>query len=189
MSKQSRRKQEYRQNASEGHQVIGNLLHSSKYFANYKIYQEYPVHTLNSAFKSGREKFDWVILDLHIVIEFHGQQHREAVRFGGISQEEAEDNLKNQKIRDLAKRAAAEAVGFSYVVFWYDEEITEDFLLDKIEEAQYQTCATLYTPKSTKKPKDPKHQEHLEKAREYRKQQYRKNKARRKPHGNQRRPR
>jgi hypothetical protein len=189
MSKQSRRKKEYRQNASKGHQTIGELLRTSKYFANYKTYQEYPVQVVNSQFKSGREKFDWVILDLHIVIEFHGQQHREPVCFGGISKEEAAENFKHQKARDFAKRIAAEDAGFSYIVFWYDEDITEDLLLERIEEAQYQTCLASRTPPAEKKQKDPKHQEQLQKAKVYRKQQYKKQKERRKKHDSRRRSR
>ena len=66
----------YRKNASELHRAIGNILLSKEGpFSLYKIHQEYPVHKINPNFKSKRHKFDWVILDLSVVIEGHGQQH------------------------------------------------------------------------------------------------------------------
>lgn len=184
MSKQSRYQESYRQNASKNHTAIGNLLRTSQIFSHYKLYQEYPVKVINPSFKSGRERFDWVILDLKVIIECHGQQHKMPVRFGGISQEEAEENFKWQKHRDHAKQQAAIAAGYTYVIIWYDEEVTEEILLDKIEAAQSFLRPVVDTVE--KPQRDVKHQERLAKAREYRKARYKQMREWRKKHGNSR---
>lgn len=55
--------EDFASNASKLHKRIGAMLCSEQSpFRRYTIYQEYPVREVNSAFKSGREKYDWVIL-------------------------------------------------------------------------------------------------------------------------------
>jgi hypothetical protein len=188
MVKDSRRKKAYRKNASKLHKAVGNMLHASPIFSNYRIYQEYPVNMVSPYFDSGREKFDWVIMDLMVVIECHGQQHYKPVRFGGMSQEEAEVKFVQQIRRDMAKKDAARKAGWTYVVFKYDEDVDVNSLMAKIT-AQDNVAedrgvsgqdrnVVSQQVKQKKKPKQNEdyHKEQLKRAREYRKQRYRKQK-------------
>lgn len=123
----------YRMNASHLHRTVGEILYYSPVFKNAKVYQEYPVNRISSRFDSGREKFDWVILDPYkAVIECHGQQHYFPVRFGGIPEGEAKENYKKQVTRDKRKRKAAEEAGYSYVIIRYDEKPTTKMILKRI---------------------------------------------------------
>jgi len=117
--------------ASLAHVFIGELLKDT--FPNFEIRQEYPVKSINSKYKSGREKFDWVVLGLKIVIEIMGQQHYGPVCFGGISIEEAKKNYVKQINRDYLKKKAAIDCGWTYISIKYNEEIDKDVLLRKIE--------------------------------------------------------
>jgi len=154
MSKSSHLKKDFRSNASKLHCSMGELLESSKYLKGYRIFQEYPVNRISAYFDSGREKFDWVILDIKVIIEMHGPQHYQPVTFGGIPKEEAELNYNHQTNRDESKRRAAEEAGWIYIVFKYDEEITEQLLLSKISDFQPKyaivntTAAANIVPKS-----------------------------------------
>ena len=47
--------------------------------------------------------FDYYLPDFNMCIEYDGRQHFEPVRFGGISEEEALDNLKLTQAHDLIK--------------------------------------------------------------------------------------
>lgn len=129
--KSSRFQYEYRKSSSKLHKQVGDILRNSLFKHN-KIYQEYPVNKINPSFPSGREKFDWYIKDLNLIIEVHGEQHYRPVCFGGISAEEAEINFKRQQFRDMLKRDAAEAVGATYIIVKFDEKINEDLLIDRI---------------------------------------------------------
>jgi hypothetical protein len=113
------------------------------------------------------------------VIELHGEQHYKPVTFGGITREEAEENFRQQNIRDENKRKAAEEAGWIYIVFKFDEEINMKNLMGKIQnfKPKYQTKKTPYTPvnkqKSPKRQEDPvKRQQRLAYAREARKKAY-----------------
>lgn len=130
--KQNRLKKEYRSNASKLHKLTGDTLRNSKIFGAYRIYQEYPVNRINDKFPNGRAKYDWVILDLSIVIEVMGEQHYGPVKFGGISDEEAESNFRKQLKIDEEKKQAAIDAGFTYVALKYSEPITEELILNKL---------------------------------------------------------
>lgn len=174
MSKSSRLNQGYRANASKLHRSMGDLLRGNNSpFRNMRTYQEYPVNLINPYFDSGREKIDWVILDLNIAIELHGKQHYEPVRFGGISSEEAERNFKEQKRRDIAKAQAVQDMGWRLVVFKYDEALTLQRLLQKIEQAE--VIAVMETEPAQQEPNKYQRlkEERKQKAREYRKSAYR----------------
>ncbi len=132
--KSSRFKHDYSASASKLHKQVGEILRDSL-FKNYHIYQEYPVNKINPAYPSGREKFDWYIKDLNLVIEVHGQQHYGPVCFGGVSEQEAEANFKRQKFRDAMKRDAAIAAGSTYIIIKYDEKINAETIFKKITEA------------------------------------------------------
>jgi len=98
----------YRKNASRLHRAVGDaLLNKESPFKNYKVYQEYPVNRINPDYQDGRHKFDWVILDLRLVIEVHGEQHFKPVDFGGEGSDKAEENWRDTQFRDTKKKRAA----------------------------------------------------------------------------------
>lgn len=133
----SKRPELLAKNASKMHKKVGELLLSG-YFKGYEIRQEYPVNQVNPNFKSGREKFDWVILGgiFSAVIEVHGEQHYNPVCFGGRNKDEAREAFKKQKVRDELKREAAESAGWAYLVVRYDDKlITAESLSGRILEA------------------------------------------------------
>ena len=135
--KRSRLPAHLAKNASKLHKHVGELLTSEDSpYKFYEVRQEYRVSEVNPTYKSNREKFDWAILNLKIVIEIHGEQHYRAVTFGGISPEEAADNFKRRVELDQKKQKAAEDAGWGYVVVSYREQkITLEELTDKITEA------------------------------------------------------
>jgi very-short-patch-repair endonuclease len=146
-------------NASKLHKYIGDLL-ANELFSNLEIRQEYPVNKVNPGFKSGREKFDWVILGIKVVIEVHGRQHYTPVCFGGISADKAKADFHKRLKSDERKEIAAKEAGWSYLVIKHDEKnITAEELLDKIlnavhTETQPAKCFT--TTRHINKIKQPK---------------------------------
>jgi hypothetical protein len=126
----------FRSRASILHQKVGNVLRASTVLGSYRIYQEYPVIRVNPGYHSGRSKFDWVIIDLKIVIECHGQQHYKPVTFGKIKEGYTADQLfKAVQHNDQMKKEAALAAGYTYVVVPYTDQdkITEEYILALIE--------------------------------------------------------
>lgn len=121
----------YRKNASKYHRLVGKFLFSGP-FKNNKIYQEYPVNRINSEFPSGREKFDWVICDLQVVIECHGEFHTTPFPWG--NRDKAEQALKDQQKRDKLKKAAAVQAGWSYIALDVDElnALTQEKLTTRV---------------------------------------------------------
>lgn len=116
-----RLKESYRNNASKLHRKVGDVLRSSNIFGTHKIYQEYPVNKIDPSYPSAAHKFDWVIKDLFLVIECHGEQHYNPVNFGGISDEEAQINFATQRHRDNIKMDAAIHAGYTYIVIPYSD--------------------------------------------------------------------
>jgi hypothetical protein len=116
----------YRKNSSKLHKKIGEILRNGKLFSGFLIYQEYPVNRVNPNYHSAAHMFDWVIPDLHLVIECHGEQHYQPVTFGGISKEEAEVKLVQQKKRDTEKEEAALFAGYTYIAVPYTDLKTVD---------------------------------------------------------------
>jgi len=133
--KQSKIPSKLQKSASALHKAVGEVLTSSKVFENFEIRQEYRVSAINPSFPSNREKFDWVILGVKVVIECHGKQHTVPARFGGISQEEAERKLRQTQDRDYEKQKAAEEAGWTYIIVQYNEEVTEELVTERIKEA------------------------------------------------------
>lgn len=122
--------------ASSGHQFIGKLLAQPPFLA-YRIRQEYPVQLINPSWHSGRHKFDWVILDLKLVIEVHGAQHSQPVRWSNdISQDEAIAALENRQRVDWQKQRAAEEAGWGYIAIpqtLIDQgQVTRDWLVQAL---------------------------------------------------------
>lgn len=105
-------------------------------FKNFEIRQEYRVKAVNPDFDSNREKFDWAVLGMKVIVECHGKQHYEPTRFGGPKDEEKKRrDFRALQERDAAKKKAAEEAGWAYIVVSYKEEkITEEELLKRIRD-------------------------------------------------------
>lgn len=183
----------YRKSASKLHRTVGDCLRNSKIFSNYEIYQEYPVVRVNTSYEKSSHHFDWVIMEIKVVIECHGKQHYTPTAFDG-NIENAVMNFKDLKERDREKKEAALKSGWIYVEVPYNmKNISENSILELIElsrpitEEYNRGADELFIPvdekKQEQKRKDKerrkkylgssKHKEELKKAREYRKEQYR----------------
>ena len=133
-------------NASKLHKKVGELLTSNDFFKNYEIRQEYSVSRVNPTYKSNREKFDWAILGLKVIIEVHGIQHFKPVCFGGMEIDEAKKIFRKRQEVDHKKENAAREAGWAFVVVKYSEpkigqaELTERILgaLESVSEESAQ---------------------------------------------------
>lgn len=136
MSKDSRFKHEYRKTASKQHRQVGEILRTESPWTGYQSFQEYPVNRINTDFESGRERFDWYVKELRLVIEVHGRQHYECVAFGSEDPTETIRKFREQQGRDERKRLAALEAGVTYIVVRYDEQVTSDLLYAKYKLAE-----------------------------------------------------
>lgn len=195
--KSRRFKYEYRKNASKLHRKVGDILRESITWGHYEIYQEYPVNRVNTKYANGAHKFDWVIPKLKIVIECHGKQHYEVQTFGAEI-EDAISAFNDQQYRDKAKKEAALQAGWIYIeipytlenkitehkllqMFWEAEKESEEYLKDYVEENNEPTTQEVLDAKNKEWAKKERerylssegHSNALQKAREYRKQRYR----------------
>jgi len=124
--KSARLRFKYRKNASKLHRLVGDILRAHPCLGGYRIYQEYPIPGLKRAW------VDWYIKDINVAIECHGQQHREAVKFGGRRSDQAKAALESQQSRDQAKYEAMVKAGWKVVEVWYDEDITPVSLFERV---------------------------------------------------------
>lgn len=173
--KSSRFKYSYRENASKLHQKVGDILRAGR-FSNHKIYQEYPVCRVNKDYSNTRHHFDWVVKDLALVIEVHGEGHYNSIRWGGISIEEAEENFIASTIRDRDKKQAALDAGYTYIVvpYWDAKVVNESYLWDLYQENIDDT--QIVKPIHKKKEETEYERDVKQKIREDRKKQYKKHK-------------
>lgn len=124
---------DYASNASKLHKSFGLMLIEAGLAESF-IRQEVPVKELCPSFSSGRERFDYYIPVYNCVVELHGEQHFTPVKFGGVSDNKAEQNfLKRVKV-DQEKAIAARNVGLLYVMFRFDEDITLNTFNQRLEE-------------------------------------------------------
>ena len=175
--KTRRLKYSYRHSASKLHKAVGEVLRNGT-FSQFKIYQEYPVNKINPDFSDGRCKFDWVILDLKIVLECNGRQHYEEVCFGG-DPEKSIGSLARIQHRDEVKKEAAILAGFTYIAipYWDLKEISETYIFNLLAQAPTSSVPDKPAIKS-----EPTEYQKIarERARLFRKEQYAKVKAYRK---------
>jgi len=129
--------QQLAKNASKLRKRVGKLISCKESpYSGYEIRQEYSVSKVNLDYKSNREKFDWVILGLKVVIEVHGEQHYGPVCFGGVDIEKAKRVFLQRLRLDEQKQTAAEEAKWAYVVVKYTEKnITIEKPIDKISDA------------------------------------------------------
>ena len=165
-------RQDYRETASSLHKHIGEVLRNSPLFCHHKIYQEYPVDMIDPKV-SGRYKFDWVVLDLMLVIEVHGEQHYQPVDFGGQGADVAEASYQEIKYRDRIKKGVALDAGFSYIEVPYHEidQVDDEYLWKK-----YQANPPIFLPSPDPPEITTKKLEILDRMKQYRREQYKKSK-------------
>jgi hypothetical protein len=120
---------------SKLHSKVGDILKESTLFKGYKIYQEYPVKKIFPDYPSFKHRFDWVIMDIFLVIECHGIQHYQPTNFGNTDAAKSIGNFQDQRSRDRSKMQAALDAGFTYIEIPYSDysKITEDYIWDKYQ--------------------------------------------------------
>jgi len=161
----------YRANASKLHRAVGDTLRDpASLFAGHRVYQEYPVKLIDTSFFSGAYKFDWVDLDLKLVVECHGAQHYVPTDFGGRGSKQAEENFAFVQASDFSKKSAALRAGWTYVVVphWEQGLVSADYLWSK-----YLENFNNFRPEKASKKEESEYKiKEKAKAREYRRQQY-----------------
>ena len=161
----------YRANASKLHRAVGEALRDpTGFFAGHRTYQEYPVKRIDPSFFSGLYKFDWVDLDLRLVIECHGAQHYKKTDFGGRGPQQAEENFAFIQASDYSKKCAALRAGWTYIIvpYWEQDLVSPQYLW-----AKYQEDFNELLPETpSKKPESEYTLRKRAEAREYRKRQY-----------------
>lgn len=181
--KRSRFRYSYRNNASSLHKKVGDCIRNSTLFNKYQIYQEYPVVRVNPGYTDTSHHFDWVIPDLFLVIECHGEQHYTPVDFSGKQEDGGIMEYQRLKSRDRLKQNACIEAGWTYIELCpgdiasiTDEKLHAAYLANKLEDRINEPMGPIQ--EETKA--DSYHERLLERARDYRKQQYQRAKARRK---------
>lgn len=114
---------------SHGNKLMVTLL--KKMFPGYTIKPEYHI--------GERLRLDAYMKILKVGWEYNGEQHYEPVCFGGISFEEAQQNLRKQQERDQRKRELCKEQGITLIIIKYTEELTKDLCYKKLKEA---LCST-----------------------------------------------
>lgn len=112
-------------NSSKGEISISNYLNKvigiENYFREYKI---------KNAIVS-KMKFDFFIPSLKLIIEYDGIAHFKPIRFGGVSEEEAKENLKSQKKRDRIKNKFCKKENYNLLRISYLEFSDIESILEK----------------------------------------------------------
>jgi len=181
---------EYRESASRLHKAVGEVLRTSPLFKYQISYQEYPVKNVDPEYNFSHY-FDWVIPGMFLVIECMGIQHEKIQDFSGHSEDAGISAFKEQKVRDKLKKAAAINNGWTYVEISYKDEkkITDEFIMslykknynDKqviIPAQKKETDKTFLKIRRDNYLKSDKHKKDLQLAKQYRHEQYLKNKKR-----------
>ena len=72
-----------------------------------------------------------------IIIEYNGEQHYQPVKFGGISQERAEENFEKQKEHDNIKREFCKENDYNLLEIHYKDygninKIVSEYLIENL---------------------------------------------------------
>jgi hypothetical protein len=137
---------EHREESSKGHIEIGELL--KKQFPICRIYQEYPMDLIlkrgyrdqkvetefqdQFMLKRARAlRVDWVVLDLRLIVEFHGAHHFQPVDYGDGK---GSESYQHRLHLDGVKRRIAREADFHLIEWPHFEALTEASLAAKIDE-------------------------------------------------------
>lgn len=171
---------EFAKNASRLHRKIGEILLSTSPFHKYELQQEVVVSSLFPSYPNNKDKYDWVIPELHLIIEGNGSQHYKASTFGA-SAEQAVMSFQSQKFRDGQKEEIAILNGWTFITISFQDEklLTSDYLIQVYTKAFDPSAIPVDVVKKVKvKPDWLVHKESLVKvqAKLYRQQQYKRQK-------------
>lgn len=100
-----------------------------KIFGKTTIKREVSVKKLFPKYSSHKDRYDIVLPLYNIIIETHGEQHRSLVQFS--KQQDLGDvqiEFQHAKRRDSRKQEIAEDNNWTYIVIWYDELSTNEYL-------------------------------------------------------------
>ena len=87
--------------------------------------REWTDHDIRGENPRARMRFDFLIPDQKVFIEFDGQQHFEPVTFGRMSENEAEEALERTQRNDRLKDEWALSNGHTMLRIRYDENVPE----------------------------------------------------------------
>jgi hypothetical protein len=122
---------------------MGELL--ERIFPMHKVYQEYPLDRILEVgckdqgrrpdpfllSRSRGLRADWVVLDLRLIVEYHGEHHYHPVSYGDGK---AESRYQTRIHLDKIKRLIAKEANF-YLMEWpFDKGLTEHSLHKRIFE-------------------------------------------------------
>jgi hypothetical protein len=180
--KRSRFQYEYRKSASSLHKKVGDCLRGSPLFDKYQIYQEYPVTRINPEYQDTSHHFDWVIPDLFLVIEVHGEQHRTPTDFSGKQEDGGILEFHRLIARDTAKRMACVEAGWTYIELWPEDvrTLTDQQLFDAYNANKKEDRINEFVEPIQTEEQAARHRDTLARAREYRKASYQRAKQARK---------
>lgn len=181
--KRTRFQHEYRKSASSLHKHVGECLRNSSIFGKYQIYQEYPVCRIAPDYPDTNHHFDWVIPDLFLVIEVHGRQHYVPTDFSGKQEDGGILEFHRLRARDTAKRMACIEAGWTYIELCEgdmssltDQKIYDAYIANKTEDKIHEVVRHNRVSETQEAAKA----RALAKARDFRREQYQRVKARRK---------
>lgn len=178
---------DFQQGASRLHKKIGEILSSTLPFSGFDLKQEVPVSSLFKSYSNNRDKYDWVIPDLFLIIEGNGQQHYKPVTFGG-SVVDAEFKFQSQRFKDRQKEEIAILNGWTFFSIPYTDEkiIDSKYLLEKYQQHFVSAVVKLQkeVPGKTGWGRSPeKIEEDRQKTRAYQRDRYQQMKEYKKNHG------
>ncbi|MFW6233357.1 MAG: hypothetical protein ACOC3Z_01705 [Nanoarchaeota archaeon] len=113
-----------------GHKKVGEAW-TSETILYYMIQKLYPNMTILRHFRTSFLDYlelDVYIKELNIGIEYQGLQHFRPVKHWG-----GEFALKKTKERDKKKKELCEKEGIKLIYFYYDEDLSEDIIKERIE--------------------------------------------------------
>jgi hypothetical protein len=123
------------ENASKFHNDVRNIFITDDFFKQLQCFQEVPVSFLVDTYPNNNDAVDWYIRDYNCIIELHGKQHYEMVKFSNNnSYFENKKEFHNIQFRDNRKKTALLEAGFFYLEISYKDakKINADFLKQKI---------------------------------------------------------
>ncbi len=91
-------------------------------FPNYTVRKHYRPEWLEGL------ELDIYIEELNLGIEYQGEQHFKPIKHWG-----GESALQKVKERDQRKRNLCESIGIKLIYFYYDEDLTEEYVRNKLE--------------------------------------------------------
>lgn len=111
---------------SKGEQCLYEILE--------QIFQGYNITKQDNLDFLGLQRVDFAIRDLKLAFEYDGEHHFRPVQFGGRSLQKAERAFKKQQQRDRKKEELLKQNDFKLIRFKYDENLSEEFLIQNLRE-------------------------------------------------------